>query len=174
MLVSSPDTPFPGVFIRAPVVERLLPRDEIDAAAPFEPVKSGRREGEELAQVRLVQAEEQRPGQSSTVGTPSLEPPSLPLPNLAAYKSSEQVPTANALRLTVAPPLEGPRGPVQVIARLPSDVRPNRLPGPDADVVALRQDNVFVTSFHPELTRDRRLHEWWVRECVRTAGPGRT
>lgn len=82
------------------------------------------------------------------------------------------MPTVNALRLTVAPPMPKsayPRPEVQVVARLHEDVRPRaeRMPGPDADVVALRQGNVFVTSFHPELTKDRRLHEWWVNECVR-------
>lgn len=155
------------MFIRAPVVERILPADEVASSEPFKPVPSGLKAGQELNGIHLVHGEP-----SSSTPTPSLEPPSLPLPNLASYGSKETVPTVNSLRLTVAPPLDSSeqRPPVQVVARLPSDVRPNRLPGPDADVVALRQGNVFVTSFHPELTRDRRLHEWWVGQCVR-GGP---
>jgi hypothetical protein len=38
--------------------------------------------------------------------------------------------------------------------------------GPDAHVVAARQGKILVTSFHPELTGDRRFHEWWIKECV--------
>lgn len=33
-------------------------------------------------------------------------------------------------------------------------------------VVAVQQNNIVGTSFHPELTQDTRLHEWWLRECV--------
>ncbi|KAI0889506.1 SNO glutamine amidotransferase [Annulohypoxylon maeteangense] len=32
------------------------------------------------------------------------------------------------------------------------------------DIVALRQGNVFGTSFHPELTDDIRIHAWWLRQ----------
>lgn len=38
--------------------------------------------------------------------------------------------------------------------------------GPDADVVMLRQGGLLATSFHPELTGDSRVHEWWVRDMV--------
>lgn len=33
-------------------------------------------------------------------------------------------------------------------------------------VVAVRQGPIFGTAFHPELTMDNRLHEWWVKEIV--------
>ena len=33
-------------------------------------------------------------------------------------------------------------------------------------VVAVRKGNLLGTAFHPELTEDIRLHEWWVREVV--------
>lgn len=36
------------------------------------------------------------------------------------------------------------------------------------DIVAVRQGNVFGTSFHPELTEDSRIHVWWLRQ-VETA-----
>lgn len=42
---------------------------------------------------------------------------------------------------------------------------PNR-PRSDRQIVALRQGKIMITSFHPELTRDNRLHEYWVREMV--------
>lgn len=42
---------------------------------------------------------------------------------------------------------------------------PNR-PRSDRQIVALRQGKIMITSFHPELTQDNRLHEYWVREMV--------
>jgi 5'-phosphate synthase pdxT subunit len=33
-------------------------------------------------------------------------------------------------------------------------------------VVAVRKGPIFGTAFHPELTRDNRLHEWWINEVV--------
>ena len=33
-------------------------------------------------------------------------------------------------------------------------------------VVAVRQGTILGTAFHPELTKDNRLHEWWVKEVV--------
>lgn len=32
------------------------------------------------------------------------------------------------------------------------------------DIVAVKQGNVFGTSFHPELTDDPRIHLWWLRQ----------
>lgn len=34
------------------------------------------------------------------------------------------------------------------------------------DIVAVRQGNVFGTSFHPELTDDVRIHVWWLRQVL--------
>jgi 5'-phosphate synthase pdxT subunit len=33
-------------------------------------------------------------------------------------------------------------------------------------VVAVRKGPILGTAFHPELTKDSRLHEWWVKEVV--------
>jgi pyridoxal 5'-phosphate synthase pdxT subunit len=33
-------------------------------------------------------------------------------------------------------------------------------------VVAVQQGPILGTAFHPELTADNRLHEWWVKEVV--------
>ncbi|KAL2170248.1 hypothetical protein VTG60DRAFT_5024 [Thermothelomyces hinnuleus] len=38
--------------------------------------------------------------------------------------------------------------------------------GEKGDIVAVRQGNVFGTSFHPELTDDVRIHVWWLRQVV--------
>jgi len=38
------------------------------------------------------------------------------------------------------------------------------------DIVAVRQGNVFGTSFHPELTQDTRIHVWWLRQVLEAVG----
>ncbi|KAI0198119.1 PdxT/SNO family [Astrocystis sublimbata] len=53
------------------------------------------------------------------------------------------------------------KGPIEVLAKFPADGK-----GED-NIVALRQDNVFGTSFHPELTDDVRIHVWWLNQVVR-------
>lgn len=56
---------------------------------------------------------------------------------------------------------------VQVLARVPESVS-----GPAAGrVVAARQGNLLVTSFHPEVTGDARVHDYFVR-LVREAREG--
>lgn len=37
------------------------------------------------------------------------------------------------------------------------------------DIVAVRQANVFGTSFHPELTGDPRIHIWWLEQVIKAA-----
>lgn len=74
-----------------------------------------------------------------------------------------------------------PDRPIQIIARLPISLLPDNLPyscsgGATAGdpsskvdprtVVALRQGRTLLTTFHPELTRDDRFHEYFVRCCV--------
>jgi pyridoxal 5'-phosphate synthase pdxT subunit len=34
-------------------------------------------------------------------------------------------------------------------------------------IVAVRQGQIFATSFHPELTEDDRIHLWWLRQVLR-------
>jgi len=36
----------------------------------------------------------------------------------------------------------------------------------EEDIVAVRQRNVFGTSFHPELTNDIRIHVWWLKRVL--------
>lgn len=35
----------------------------------------------------------------------------------------------------------------------------------DGDIVAARQENLLVTSFHPELTKDTKLHQYFYKMC---------
>ncbi len=39
-------------------------------------------------------------------------------------------------------------------------------PRSSCTVVALRQGSHFITTFHPELTKDNRFHEYFVKHCV--------
>lgn len=60
-------------------------------------------------------------------------------------------------------PLVERAGPgVQVLARVPGHRGPGATPGPPNAPVVCRQGSVLVTSFHPELTGDRRLHRLFV------------
>lgn len=70
--------------------------------------------------------------------------------------------------------LVGGQGTV-VLGRLPEDCIPSLPPSdsplgaPQADAVGavmLRQGRKLVTSFHPELSGDVRIHEYWVEKCV--------
>ncbi|KAK9375915.1 class I glutamine amidotransferase-like protein [Lipomyces chichibuensis] len=100
--VGDDEPPFSGVFIRAPIVEKVL--TGADATAD---VAEG------------------------VVRAPNLD--------IDSYKYAQ----------------------IEVISSLP----PTQ--GSEAgDIVAVRQGNIFGTSFHPELTPDIRLHGWWLQECV--------
>ncbi|KAL8853163.1 MAG: hypothetical protein Q9221_002045 [Calogaya cf. arnoldii] len=114
---SSASEPFRGIFIRAPVVEKILPP------------ASGEQKEEAIRDETVV----------------------------APAKDADG---------------EGP-WPVEVMATLPG--RTKRLvdkleaAGLDeetGDIIAVRQRNVFGTSFHPELTPDARIHVWWLREVL--------
>jgi 5'-phosphate synthase pdxT subunit len=114
--------PFRAIFIRAPIVEKLLPHSQ------------GAQESE-----------------SALPGT--VIAPSRPL--LAGLD----------------PALKA--APVEVLARVAGRAAAPKLEGEMAteehggDIVAVRQANVFGTSFHPELTGDPRIHGWWLGEVVK-------
>ena len=111
--------PFNGIFIRAPVVEKLLP---------------------------VIQGEQEiETAVNETVIAPSLSP--------------EDTMSDRFLR------------PVEVMATLPGRSRTLRekvaaagLEDEAGDIVAVKQGNVFGTSFHPELTDDARVHVWWLQQ----------
>lgn len=60
------------------------------------------------------------------------------------------------------------RGPVEVLGVYRGEGRNEG----EGDVVAVRQGNVFGTSFHPELTDDVRIHVWWLRRVMEAARHG--
>lgn len=75
-----------------------------------------------------------------------------------------------------APTRRKDSGPVEILARLPGraqTIRDRTVTaedlGEDGDIVIARQDNVFGTAFHPELTGDPRIHAWWLNEVVKAA-----
>ncbi|KIP04015.1 hypothetical protein PHLGIDRAFT_31560 [Phlebiopsis gigantea 11061_1 CR5-6] len=65
--------------------------------------------------------------------------------------------------------------PIQVISRISSSLLPASIGPLDEDdtdprdprtIVALRQGKHLLTTFHPELTKDNRFHEYFIVECV--------
>ena len=58
-----------------------------------------------------------------------------------------------------APVIREPGPDVQVLATLP-----------DGRIVACREGRLLATAFHPELTDDPRMHEWFVRLAREAAG----
>jgi pyridoxal 5'-phosphate synthase pdxT subunit len=111
---------FPAVFIRAPVVERiLLPVD-------------GAQENEAKREDTVV-APSRRPASSIPVGE-FIEQVSVlaRLPQASQYRNSD-----------AAAVMEH-----------------------EDDIIAVKQGNVFGTSFHPELTSDCRIHSWWLEQVL--------
>ncbi|CAG7920510.1 unnamed protein product [Penicillium olsonii] len=112
--------PFPSVFIRAPIVEKILPHHE------------------------GVQTEETQ--QEDVIVAPSRK----------VRDSVAQAATADEVEV-----LATLVGPAARSATEGQDGDPDKEVG---DIVAVRQGNVFGTSFHPELTGDARIHAWWLQQ----------
>lgn len=115
---------FQGIFIRAPIVEKILLH---------------------------VEGEQMQEGQGQeTVVAPSRQARSIEARKVLSKE-------------------------VQVLGTLPDRVKKA---GPTAsiidveaeagDIIAVRQGNVFGTSFHPELTGDIRIHEWWLMQLMQS------
>ena len=111
---------FKGIFIRAPVVEKVLPVVR----------------GEQLGEAT----------QENTIVAPCRIPA-----DAVAEKMMDR--------------------PVEVMATLPRQRSQSAASSeqviPDdgaGDTIAVRQGNVFGTSFHPELTQDARIHVWWLQQ----------
>ncbi|RDW65260.1 pyridoxine [Coleophoma crateriformis] len=115
------NAPFRAIFIRAPVVERLLPH--------MPGVQEGEAETEE------------------TVIAPS--------------RSTDQsfISTIQGAEVEVMAILPGRTATLSKEAK-------EKLDSEAGDIVAVRQANVFGTSFHPELTGDPRIHTWWLEQVV--------
>lgn len=115
--------PFPGVFIRAPIVEKILPNVE-----------------------GVQKTEEQIP---DSVVAPSRQ------------VKDEVAKAAASGKVEVMAILSGR---MQRAAEKGATIQADEEAG---DIIAVRQGNVFGTSFHPELTPDARIHVWWLGEVVK-------
>ena len=104
------NAPFHAIFIRAPIVEKILPH--VDGPQTLEAQDTG------------------------AVIAPSHAPKNAS----AAERASDHV---------------------EIMVRLPKGLGKET-----GDIVAVRQGNVFGTSFHPELTNDVRIHAWWLKEVM--------
>lgn len=74
-----------------------------------------------------------------------------------------------------APQIKATSAPVEILGRLPGRAKAIKDKtstaeelGEEGDIVAVKQGNVFGTSFHPELTGDDRIHSWWLREVMKS------
>lgn len=134
------EQPFHSVFIRAPVVESILKT----------PSEDDETEKEAVVVMDKSAALDDTP--------PTMRPR---MPNRAETVSAPQIKATNA--------------PVEILGRLPGRARAikNKTStaedlGEEGDIVAVRQGNVFGTSFHPELTGDERIHAWWLKEVIKS------
>ncbi|TGJ83632.1 hypothetical protein E0Z10_g5146 [Xylaria hypoxylon] len=87
------------------------------------------------------------------------------LPFLSRGKTEKQAPfPAVFIRAPVVDQMlhraDSPGRAIEILAKYPSN-------GEGDDIVALRQGNVFGTSFHPELTDDVRIHVWWLDQVIK-------
>jgi 5'-phosphate synthase pdxT subunit len=116
--------PYPGVFIRAPIVEKLLPQ------VPGEQVDELEVGGTVLAPSKQTSKVVAKPVQVLGILPGRLK------------KAEEQVGANVATSQAIG------------------------------DIIAVKQGNVFGTSFHPELTPDIRIHLWWLREVIKAVESG--
>ena len=81
--------------------------------------------------------------------------------------------TSPQVVLNLTPSLTDP--PIQVISRISASLLPASVGPIDEDdtdptdprtIVALRQGKHLLTTFHPELTKDCRFHEFFITDCV--------
>ncbi|KAH9214583.1 class I glutamine amidotransferase-like protein [Leptodontidium sp. 2 PMI_412] len=119
---SSSQEPFRAIFIRAPIVEKLLPTG------------SGVQEGEAKVDDTVIA-------------------PSRPIDESVAK-------TINLGGVEIMGTLPGRT------AAIKYDDTKGKVNAETGDIIAVRQANVFGTSFHPELTGDPRIHVWWLEQVV--------
>ncbi|KAI0994636.1 hypothetical protein K3495_g13544 [Podosphaera aphanis] len=120
--LATQETPFRAIFIRAPVVECILPTASDDKH-------------------NKLSATENMIDRSSMIDQNTRDAP-----------RSEKV---------------------EILAKLPgrttasgiSELR-EKLDPQYGDIIAVKQGNIFGTSFHPELTGDPRIHSWWLEQVL--------
>ena len=183
---------FPGVFIRAPIIDSLLLPQDIISVEPAEATKVARGQGEahENLAIRL-QHRTGDGGQEVSASVAALRPPLVQ--QYSSYSSATSASSASSgpVQLAVAPPLERAgeerrhRPRLEILASLSHLPRGAKAsvgghdgeaeegsavvgsrPEHDSMIVALKQGRIMCTSFHPELTGDARLHEFFLRSCV--------
>lgn len=118
-------SPFQGIFIRAPIVEKILPHVEAEQKAEEE------RQETVIAPSRKVEDPEAKKAVSKEVQVLGILPGRAKKSDSAAFEFD----------------VEQEAG----------------------DIIAVRQGNVFGTSFHPELSGDTRIHVWWLRQLIESA-----
>ncbi|KAE9367717.1 pyridoxine [Stipitochalara longipes BDJ] len=113
--------PFRAIFIRAPIVEKLLPN------------VAGIQEGEANVEDTVI------------------------APSRAMDKTvSKKIKLANVEIMATLP------GRTAGLKHTEANLDPEA-----GDIIAVRQANVFGTSFHPELTGDPRIHVWWLEQVLK-------
>ncbi|KAL7629775.1 Senecionine N-oxygenase [Parahypoxylon ruwenzoriense] len=78
-----------------------------------------------------------------------------------------QTPKEKVEVLAILPGRHASNQKAAVAAAVDEGARPLSTKGA-GDIVALRQGNVFGTSFHPELTDDVRIHVWWLAQIIKS------
>ncbi|TKY87046.1 hypothetical protein EX895_003723 [Sporisorium graminicola] len=183
------EEPFNGVFIRAPVVDALLLPDDLEKVGVDEPTLVKRVDPATLADsvpvpISTTNAVPLTPG--AELPANASEPP---LPKLANAEPALRIVVAPPLYDTSDPVSSAQkRPPIEILATLAEPVTPPKSPSNrpvaahvaerdprmdiadrpahDSQIVALRQGNILMTSFHPELTPDTRLHDLFVTKIV--------
>ncbi|KAJ1603635.1 hypothetical protein NDA14_000245 [Ustilago hordei] len=181
--------PFNGVFIRAPVVDALLLPSDLEKVAVDQPTLVKRVEANSLPPTIPT------PTTTSNAIplTPNAELAAKawesPLPKLAPVEPTLGIVVAPPLYDETDPVRSAQkRPPIEILAALPEPVTTSkspqnqpvaahiaqrdsrmditRRPEHDSQIVALRQGKILMTSFHPELTPDTRLHDFFVTKVV--------
>lgn len=114
--------PFRAIFIRAPVVEKLLP------------TVAGVQEGEAAVEDTII------------APSRAVDEHAAKLVNIGDVEIMGTLPGRTAA--------------------IKDDATKEKLDAEAGDIIAVRQANVFGTSFHPELTGDPRIHVWWLEEVI--------
>lgn len=84
------------------------------------------------------------------------------------YASALGAPSYHAVFIR-APRIRALRDGTEVLMALPAEKNGGGDPASSAEPVAVRCGRMLVTTFHPELTPDPRLHSYFIRECVGAA-----
>lgn len=136
------ERPFNGVFIRAPIVECILPReersDEVEVRAPRKAPKG---------EVERVFTDDEHVEVIAELRRQLLPHEGLSTADRPLHDTNSKGEVAE---------------PMQV-----DECRERENSSDTSNIVAVRQGNVVGTSFHPELTSDPRMHRWWLGEVLK-------